>query len=90
MIELRFHEELYDGFAIDEAVKLYEPYAAFTLSREPGGFVVKIDALASGDGEDLSLVAAELLNYALGKTIERSRTSASAPLTDAAAQGDAA
>lgn len=75
MIELRFHEELYDGFAIDEAVKTYEPYATFTLSKEAGGFVVKIEAKPEEDGgADPSLVAAELMNFALGKTIERSRT----------------
>lgn len=98
MIELRFHEELYDGFAIDEAVKTYEPYATFTLSRESGGFIVQIapkpeeeggadadhDGTASGPkpwaGEaGLNLVAAELMNYALGKTIERSRSAPAAP-----------
>lgn len=79
MIEVRFHEDLYDGFAIDEAVKLYEPYAAFTLSREAGGFVVKIDARPEEEGgADPALVAAELMNYALGKTIERSRAVADA------------
>lgn len=77
MIELRFHEELYDGFAIDEAVKTYEPYATFTLSKEAGGFVVKIEPKPEEDGgADPSLVAAELLNFALGKTIERSRAAA--------------
>lgn len=79
MIELRFHEELYDGFAIDEAVKTYEPYATFTLSRESGGFIVKIAARPEEEGgADPSLVAAELMNYALGKTIERSRSATSA------------
>ena len=85
MIELRFHEELYDGFAIDEAVKLYEPYATFTLSREAGGFVVKIDARPEEEGgADPALVAAELMNYALGKTIERSRAVAEEPAAPAA------
>lgn len=79
MIELRFHEELYDGFAIDEAVKTYEPYATFTLARESGGYVVKIAARPEEEGgADPSLVAAELMNYALGKTIERSRSAAPA------------
>ena len=78
MIELRFHEELYDGFAIDEAVKLYEPYASFTLSRERGGFAVKLEAKADAGVEE-GLVAAELANYALGKTIERSRSAQPVP-----------
>jgi len=91
VIELRFHEELYDGFAIDEAVKLYEPYAAFTLVREPGGYIVKIEGRPESEGgADEALVAAELANYALGKTIERSR--AATPATGeakAAADDDA-
>jgi hypothetical protein len=74
VIEVRFHEELYDGFAIDEAVKLYGPYATFALSREAGGYVVKIEGQEGGADE--SVIAAELANYALGKTIERSRASA--------------
>jgi hypothetical protein len=95
VIELRFHEELYDGFAIDEAVKLYEPYAHFSLMREPGGFIVRVDPRSEADGgADPALVAAELMNYALGKTIERSRavSEAAAPSTPAdtsAAQGAA-
>lgn len=86
MIELRFHEELYDGFAIDEAVKLYEPYASFTLERERGGFTVKLEAKADAGVEE-ALIAAELANYALGKTIERSRetpATAGAPAKEAA------
>jgi hypothetical protein len=74
VIELRFHEELYDGFAIDEAVKLYEPYAAFTLAREAGGYAVKLESKPGDDGgADEALIAAEFANYALGKTIERAR-----------------
>ena len=65
MIELRFHEELYDGFAIDEAVKTFEGHATFELVREPPGYVVRV----TGNREEL--VADELANYALGKTIEK-------------------
>ena len=82
MIEVRFHEELYDGFAIDEAVKLYEPYAAFTLAREAGGYVVKIEGRE--DGPEASLIAAELMNFALGKTIEKSRAPAAEAPKEAA------
>ncbi len=90
MIELRFHEELYDGFAIDEAVKTYEPYATFTLSREAGGFLVNIAAKPEEEGgADPTLVAAELMNYALGKTIERKRSAAATP-AEAAAPTEAA
>ena len=78
MIELRFHEELYDGAAIDEALKLYEPYAALSHERQGAGHVVKIEAKADA-GIDEALLAAELANYALGRTIERSRTAHIAP-----------
>jgi hypothetical protein len=82
VIELRFHHELYDSAAIDEAIEVYAPYAALTLTRDPAALIVKIDRAASdsssraaGDeaGEDPALVAAELMNYALGRTVERSR-----------------
>ncbi|MBK8253522.1 MAG: hypothetical protein IPK82_12750 [Polyangiaceae bacterium] len=99
MIEVRFHEEFYDGFAIDEAVKLYAPYANFTLKREAGGFIVQVEGKPEDQGgADPSLVAAELMNYALGKTIERSRaaesaaseTASAAPETASASPGEAA
>lgn len=73
MTELRFHEELYDGFAIDEAVKAYASYAEAELSREGVAYVVRVTALpsAADDGIDEATLAAELSNYALGLTIER-------------------
>ena len=82
MIELRFHQDLYDGFAVDEAVKTYAPYTTSELSREADAYVVRLSATpaaaAEGLGEDL--IARELLNFALGLTIERYR----APTTAAA------
>ncbi len=83
MIELRFHAELYDGFAIDEAVKTYSEFATFELSKEAGGFIVKVHEKPEEEGgADAALVAMELLNFALGKTIERSRTSDPSKATD--------
>ncbi|MFO0589738.1 MAG: HxsD-like protein [Polyangiaceae bacterium] len=84
MIEIRFHGELYDASAIDEAVKLYEPYASLTIAREASGTTVQIQA--NEGGADAPLIAAELANYALGRTIERTRTaSTSAPKAGGAA-----
>jgi hypothetical protein len=75
VIELRFHQELYDGFAIDEAVKTYASYASTELERDGGNYVVKVTAtpesLASGIDE--RTLCFELSNYALGLTIERAR-----------------
>ena len=69
MIELRFHHELYDGFAVDEAAKVYGPYAAMELIREPEGYVVRLTATAADLDE--RTIAAELGNYALGLTVEK-------------------
>jgi hypothetical protein len=77
MTEVTFHHELYDGFAVDEAAKVYGAYGAMELVREPGGFVVRVtvNADVAAQGIDESTLVAELANYALGKTIE-SRTTA--------------
>jgi hypothetical protein len=74
VIELRFHHELYDGFAVDEAAKVYGPYASMELVREPEGYVVRLSASAdaAAAGIDERTLAAELANYALGLTVERS------------------
>ena len=87
MIELRFHHDLYDGFAVDEAVKTYAPYTTSELSRESDAYVVRLTAtegaLAEGLGEPL--IARELSNFALGLTIERYRApTAAATATPAA------
>lgn len=73
MIELRFHNELYDGFAVDEAAKVYAGFASMELERDPHGYIVRLTALpaAAEQGVDERSIGAELLNYALGKTIER-------------------
>lgn len=77
MTEITFHHELYDGFAVDEAAKIYADYGAMELVREPGGFVVRvtIHAATAEQGIDEATLVAELANYALGKTIE-TRTAA--------------
>jgi len=71
-MELRFHAELYDGFAVDEAATVYGPFGTMELEREPLHFVVKVTAspetVAQGITE--SALCAEVANYALGKTIE--------------------
>jgi len=73
VIELFFHNELYDGFAVDEATKLFADYASFELEREGSGYVVRLSPLPSAieAGFDEETIAAELANYALGKTIEK-------------------
>ena len=84
MIEIRFHEELYGAAAIDEAAKIYEPYASITVARGPSGVTVTVQEKEGG--AEAALIAAELANYALGRTIEQSRSAAaqSAPRKEAA------
>jgi hypothetical protein len=78
--ELAFHQELYDGFAIDEAVKVYADYAGMDLERKEGGYIVRVTAHPSAieQGIDESVLCGEILNYALGKTIERHRATGGA------------
>jgi hypothetical protein len=64
VIELRFHRELYDGKAIDEALKTFAAYAQFEQAEEPTHWIVRV----SGDRE--KRVANELANFALGITIK--------------------
>ena len=71
MIELRFHQELYDGFAVDEAAKVYGPYGAVELVRESDAYVVRVTVTPDTSGIDERTLAAELANYALGATIEK-------------------
>ena len=74
MIELRFHHELYDGFAVDEAAKAYAEFAEVALEDDTQNYIVRLTALpaALNEGIDEQTIGAELLNYALGKTIEKS------------------
>lgn len=75
MIEMRFHPEYYDGFSIDEAVKIFAPFAGLECRREDEVFIVKVEInqKAVADGLDERTIALELSNYALGLTIERVR-----------------
>ncbi|EYF06310.1 HxsD-like protein [Chondromyces apiculatus] len=75
MIEVRFHEDLYDGFAVDEAVKAYGDFLSAELAREEQAWIVRFTPAphAIEEGIDAWTLASELANYALGKTIERSR-----------------
>jgi hypothetical protein len=72
MIELKFHESLYDRGAVDEATKIYGPYADIELSRDATHYVVtiKISPETESQGITENMLGAEMVNYALGKTIE--------------------
>ena len=89
MIELRFHHDLYDGFAVDEAVKTYAAYTSTELSREADAYVVRLSATpeAVADGLGEQLIARELANFALGLTIERFRAPVAPPTHDPSTGG---
>ncbi len=70
MIDFRFHRELYDGRAVDEAVKTYGKFARFELIEEATHWLVRIRA--ANDARERQ-VANELGNYALGITIKNAR-----------------
>jgi hypothetical protein len=73
LIELRFHEDLYNGFAIDEAVKVYAELAQADLTRDGAAYVVRVTARpeALERGIEERVLSLELANYALGLSIER-------------------
>lgn len=68
MIALAFHQELYDGFAVDEALGVYARFGTFERAEEAGRWVVRVTAASPAREQRL---ASELANYALGLTIER-------------------
>ncbi len=65
MTTLRFHRAVYSGPALDEAMKVFAPYAKIDGREEPEHWVVTIDG-----GERERAVAGELGNYALGLTVK--------------------
>ncbi|APR79795.1 Hypothetical protein A7982_05142 [Minicystis rosea] len=75
MIELRFHHDLYDVAALDEAVKIYGAYGATDVVREGDASVVRVTVSAetAAEGIDERTLAAEIGNYVLGMSIEKVR-----------------
>ena len=67
MIELRFHRELYDGKAVDEALKTFDRFASFEQAEEPTHWIVRI---TGKDQVREKKIANELANFALGLTIK--------------------
>lgn len=72
MIELRFHRELYDGKAVDEALQVFGAHATLEQAVEPSHWIVRV---TGGDVAREKRVAGELANYALGLTITRTGSS---------------
>ncbi|MCU1277080.1 MAG: uncharacterized protein JWM53_626 [bacterium] len=66
MIDLRFHRDVYNGNAVDEAVKTFANFATFELREEPQHWIVRLSC-PTVDRE--KRVAGELGNYALGLTV---------------------
>jgi hypothetical protein len=73
VIELRFHRGIYQGTAVDEAVKTYASYGRFELREEPEHWIVAIEGASEARERRL---AGELANYALGLTVRGARSGA--------------
>ena len=71
MVEKRFHADLYEGTAVDAAVKALSAWGTFEREQADGTWVIRVAANAGVDEERL---ADELANFALGLTIEASRS----------------
>jgi len=67
VIELRFHRELYEGKAVDEALKTFAKFATFEQAEEPSHWIVRI---TGRDAARERRIANELGNFALGLTIK--------------------
>jgi len=68
MRQLRFHRQVYEGEAVDEAVKVFHRFADFELAEDEEHWVVSLTA--KGPARERR-IAGELMNYALGLTLER-------------------
>lgn len=66
MTELRFHRTLYRGTAVDEAIKVYGPYATLEQLEEGDHWVVRVSGTSPARERR---IARELANYALGLTV---------------------
>ena len=74
MTELRFHRDLYDGAAVDEAIKTFDRFATIERAEEESHWIVRLSTDASGSKERERRIAGELANFALGLTIRRSKS----------------
>lgn len=68
MTRLSFDKSLYLGPCVDEAVKVYGPFATFELTEAPQQWLV---AVSAADPAREQKICRELSNYALGLTITR-------------------
>jgi len=66
VIELRFHRELYDGKAVDEAIQTFTRHATLEPVEDATDWVVRISATSEARERK---IANELSNFALGLTI---------------------
>ena len=73
MIELRFHRELYDGKAVDEALKTFDRFATLEQVDDASHWVVRVTAK---DASREQKIADEISNFALGLTIRAGGASA--------------
>jgi len=64
--EVRFHRDLYVGECVDEAMKVYSPYAEITPIEGESHWIVQIEASSPARERR---IGDEMANYALGLTV---------------------
>ena len=72
MATLRFHRTLYSEAAIREAMEVYSAYAELELTEQEPYALVQV--ASTSDGLDHDLLAGELANHALARSIEERRS----------------
>jgi hypothetical protein len=68
MKAVRFHQNLYRGPALDEALAVYARFASFGRSEEAPYWCVNVTAESPARERR---IAGELANYALGLTVKQ-------------------
>jgi hypothetical protein len=72
MTELRLHRELYDGPAVEEAVKTFGRFGTLEQVADPAHFVVRVTCKTPPRERQVSR---ELSNFALGLTVKGRKSS---------------
>ena len=72
MRRLRFHRTLYSEAAIQEAIQAYGAFAKMELTEQEPYALVQVEP--TSDDLDEDLLAGELANHALARSIEERRS----------------
>lgn len=68
MMTLRFHKRIYTRKALKETIEAFQGVVEVTLSSEGDHYLLEVRV---PEGDDAETVAGEMMNWALGRTIEQ-------------------